>query len=297
MREVSREGGVLSGIGIAGSLGILFALFFIMLFAVSLIISFLPALGLSQRTEGLTVAALQSVLVFIFPTLIYARTISRKPQYVLDLVPSSTGFAYWGVCIAFILGLPFLNQIIFWNGMVVFPESLKGIESLFHEMEDRAMEATEILLSTTSIGGLISGVLIIGVLTGFAEELFFRGGVQNILIRNGLKPTLAIWITAFLFSFLHFQFFGFIPRFLLGAFFGYLLSWTGSIWVSVFAHSLNNSLVVVSSWLMRRGVLDLDLEAVGISRSGFPWVAVLSGILVILLLVIYRNLFFRKATT
>ena len=71
-----------------------------------------------------------------------------------------------GVLLLFVIGLPFLNQIIHWNESVSFPSSMAGIESVLREMENNALKSTEILLSTSSVGGLISGILIIGVLTG-----------------------------------------------------------------------------------------------------------------------------------
>lgn len=69
-----------------------------------------------------------------------------------------------------------------------------------------------------------------------------------------------MWATAFIFSAVHLQFFGFFPRLLMGAFFGYMVLWTGSIWASVFAHALNNSLVVINYWMLASGIIDYDVN-------------------------------------
>ena len=107
------------------------------------------------------------------------------------------------------------------------------------------------------------------------------------------KPA-SVWIAAFVFSAMHFQFFGFIPRLLLGAFFGYLYIWSGSIWTSVFAHALNNSMVVITAWLVAKGKTDIDFEQFGITESGIPWCAIISGILLFCFLFICRKCFFKE---
>ena len=275
-------------------LGILFGLFFIMLIAVSATVLLIGKLNLSPRTEGLTVALFQNLLVFILPALIYARVISHTPFRALTLSNSMDCRQIIGVILAFVIGLPFLNQIILWNESFTFPSSMSGLEHLFREMENNAQKATGILLSTSSIGGLISGVLIVGVITGFGEELFFRGGIQKAMTDSGVNHHLAIWLPAILFSTLHFQFYGFIPRVILGAFFGYLLFWSDSIWVSTTAHALNNSIVVITAWIANRGGEAFDVERYGVTENGFPWIALASCILLFLLIAYGKRFFFEN---
>ena len=88
-------------------------------------------------------------------------------------------------------------------------------------------------------------LVIIALTPAIAEEFIFRGVFQKIfygLLRSG---HLAVWFTAFLFSTLHFQFFGFIPRFILGLVFGYLFFWSGTLWLPVISHFVNNAFPVV----------------------------------------------------
>jgi hypothetical protein len=121
-------------------------------------------------------------------------------------------------------------------------------------------------------------ILIIGVLTGLAEELFFRGALQGLFFSTRINRHAIIWIVAIIFSALHFQFYGFIPRMLLGAYFGYLVWWSGSLWTSVAIHALNNSIVAVSqslsaqdtvvasesSWSITTIILSFVVTAVGL---------------------------------
>ena len=104
----------------------------------------------------------------------------------------------------------------------------------------------------------------------------------------------AVWTAAVIFSLLHFQFYGFVPRVLLGAFFGYAFLWSGSLWVPVIGHALNNSAVVVSTYLVQNGIIDTDLSAVGAEMNTIPWLAILSLVLTIVLMMFYREVLKHK---
>lgn len=267
------------------------ASFIMMFFALSFITLMLKELPISERNRILTTSALQCVLVFIVPAMVVARIESRKP---LDLLSIDTrpGWQYIVFAIlCYTTGMCALNQLIYWNDIITLPESLTEIEETMREWEENSRQFANIILSDTSIGGLVSGILIVGLLTGISEELFFRAGIQRMLSET-LSRHAAIWISAVIFSAMHFQFFGFFPRLILGAFFGYLYVWSGSIWTAIFAHALNNSLVVLSSWLSARGIILFDLERLGVSESGMPYAAIISVIITSLL--IYKFLDWRK---
>jgi len=95
------------------------------------------------------------------------------------------------------------------------------------------------------------------------EELLFRGVVQRILTEMTRNHHWGIWLSAALFSALHLQFFGFIPRLLLGAIFGYLLVWSGSLWLPILAHFVNNAGAVIALWLSGKGVISPAVEEFG----------------------------------
>ncbi len=267
------------------------ASFIMMFFALSFITLMLKELPISERNRILTTSALQCILVFIIPALIAARIESRKPLNLLSL-DTRPGWQYIVfVILCYTTGMCALNQLIYWNDMITLPESLAEIEKTMREWEENSRQFANIILSDTSIGGLVSGILIVGLLTGISEELFFRAGIQRMLSET-LSRHAAIWISAVIFSAMHFQFFGFFPRLILGAFFGYLYVWSGSIWTAIFAHALNNSLVVLSSWLSARGIILFDLERLGVSESGMPYAAIISVIIISLL--IYKFLDWRK---
>ena len=198
-----------------------------------------------------------------------------------------------GVVVVYVVALPAMNQLIYWNQEISLPESLSGIETSLRQMEEIAATTTEKILKVSSIWGLVSGVVVVGIVTGFSEELFFRAGLQQIIRKCGVSADLAVWTAAFIFSALHFQFFGFLPRLLMGVMFGYMFLWSGSIWTSAIAHALNNSLVVITFWFASNGYISESyIETAGVAETGFPMLAIASGIATTFLLVIFRKYLF-----
>jgi uncharacterized protein len=150
--------------------------------------------------------------------------------------------------------------IIEWNQGVVFPESLKGVEKWMKESEDAAGELTKFLTDFKTPSQLIVAMVVVAVLAGISEELIFRGVLQNITLRAFGNPHVAIWFAAFVFSFIHLQFYGFFPRMLLGALFGYLYYWTKNIWVPIFAHFVNNGFTLLMAYLYSTKAVDVNIE-------------------------------------
>ncbi len=192
----------------------------------------------------------QDLCVFIIPAIGTACLICRRPADLLGLMKGSKPQVYLALIAILFFSIPLMETIVFWNSHLHFPASMEAFEKMAREMEATASSLTETLLrSNTSILGLIVNLLIIGVLAGFSEELLFRGCFQRLLTTGGVNPHVAIWVVAVVFSAFHFQVFGFVPRMLLGAYFGYLMLWTGNVRVPMLAHILNNSIYVVAAWL------------------------------------------------
>lgn len=209
----------------------------------------------------------QDLFVFVLPALITMAMVAVNPLRVTGLSEKVAWPVLAMVAMFAVVSIPLMNNLVAWNESVTFPESFQGLERMLRESEESAADTVNMVMAGSSVGDLILGVLIVGVLTGFSEELFFRGTLQPLLGAVMRNPHAAVWATAFIFSAVHLQFFGFVPRLLLGAFFGYLFLWSGSIWTSVFAHALNNSLVVAATWLTNRGSLEADGNEIGVGGS------------------------------
>ena len=253
--------------------------------------------GIGERESLLISSALQCLLAFCLPAYLTARFSVRDPLQWLGLKKAPTLRALCGVVIVYILALPAMNQIISWNESITFPEGMRSLEESLRASENAARTISESILSSMGLWSMLAAVAIVGFLTGFSEEMFFRGGLQKSLTMPG-RHTLAVWAAAIVFSAVHFQFFGFVPRMLMGAFFGYLLVWTGSLWVPVFAHALNNSVVVVSYYIIRIESGLPNLDTLGVSQSGeMPWDALTSAAATFIFLWKFRGYFFNSNCT
>jgi membrane protease YdiL (CAAX protease family) len=139
---------------------------------------------------------------------------------------------------------PLIDVLSTWNQGLQLPESLRSIEDWMINSEKAAEVATNTLLNTDSWGGFVMNIIIIAIMAGIGEELMFRGVIQKILIGWTKNIHLGILYTAIIFSAIHFQFYGFVPRMILGMVLGYLYIWSKSLWVPVIAHAINNALTV-----------------------------------------------------
>ena len=168
------------------------------------------------------------------------------------------------------VAIPMINLIGELNNQISFPEALKSIEETLRAYEEKIAELTNLLLTSGgSIGDLLLNLLVMAAIPAFGEELLFRGVIQKSLAKNPKNELRAVWITAFLFSAIHFQFYGFIPRLLMGAYFGYLLMWSRSIWVPIVAHFTNNATIVLFCFFIKDKKTNFDLEKVGVEGSYF----------------------------
>ena len=161
----------------------------------------------------------------------------------------------WQVALLAILvmvcAIPGINLLADLNGKVVLPKSLDFIELFLRQQEDAAAALTQRFLQADNFGGLLLNIGLMALLPALAEELTFRGTMMQILHHTPSKANahMAVWIAAIIFSAVHMQFYGFIPRMLLGAMFGYAFLWTGCLWVPILMHFTNNAIAVLSYYL------------------------------------------------
>lgn len=223
---------------------------------------------------------IQDVLVFILPAIIVALASTRLPARFLGLDTLARPATFALALVTLICAIPALNAVVEWNQNLHLPESMRGIEDTMRQLEENARTVTESLMKGSSVASLIVSVLIVGVLAGFSEELFFRGAFQRTLLYTNINQHVGVWIVAVVFSLFHFQMFGFVPRMLLGAYFGYLMLWSGSIWVPMLVHVANNSIVVIDSWRVANNPDSFNLDAVGTDFSTpSAWIMIVISII------------------
>ena len=204
--------------------------------------------------------------------------------------PRRLGAVGWLLVVAvlIIVTLPFMSTIIAWNAGAHFPAVLHDFEVWARTSEDRAAVLTKFLTNFNSPVRFWVGVLVIGLVPAVAEELVFRGVIQKNLVR-WFSPHLGVWLGAAIFSAIHMQFFGFVPRFVLGLVLGYLYLWSGNILVSMAAHFTQNAFQLVLLYLAQRGQFGWGFDPD--SSDALPWALAIPSVLLSagLLYVLHRH--------
>lgn len=150
--------------------------------------------------------------------------------------------------------VPLISALVTWNAEIQFPSGMAEFETTLQKLENDAAALTEKILSGNSFQQFLINLLIIAVLPAIGEEFIFRGVLQKILTDWTKNSFVAILIAGIIFSAFHLQFYGFIPRLLLGIYFGYIFYWSKSIWFAVWAHFLNNALAVSLYFLSLKNI-------------------------------------------
>ena len=202
---------------------------------------------------------LSGVGLFLVPPIAYSFIISKYPLKQLELKQFSTPINYGLLFLLMVVVSPFMSWLIEWNANMVLPDFLKAIELWMKESEATAAELTKAFLTFDGLGSLFYVLLIVAIVPAIGEELLFRGVLQKIVIQWTKNVHWGIWITAILFSALHMQFYGFLPRMLLGVIFGYLLVWSKSLWLPILGHFINNGSVVILSYFYPEMMKDTEV--------------------------------------
>jgi membrane protease YdiL (CAAX protease family) len=200
-----------------------------------------------------------SIGVFILPSILFVYLTEMK--FVISKSFSRNQLAI-SIC-AMLFCIPIINYLALWNEAIHLPQFLSGIEDWMRASEAKSAIIMEYFLRMDTYGDLFINLFVIALIPAVGEEFLFRGVIQRGLTKWKNNPHFGIWISAFLFSALHMQFLGFVPRFLIGGFFGYLFLWSGSIWLPVIAHFINNALAVVLIFTASRNVGTNQLESLG----------------------------------
>lgn len=233
----------------------------------------------------------QSFGLFIIPPLLAGYFFERNSIAYLKIDRSSRPLIYLLVLVIMFAALPLINEMVLFNEAMRLPEFFKGVEDWMRSMENEAAKLTEAFMKTNSTEGFIVNMIMIAVLPAIGEEFLFRGLLQRLFNEWIKNIHIAIFIAAFLFGAMHLQFYGILPRMMLGVLFGYLFYWSGSIWIPVFAHFINNASAVIVAYLANRQVISSGYESFGSTDNIFLLIGsiVFTGILLILVFRLERT--------
>lgn len=229
---------------------------------------------------------LGTTIPLLVTPLVFAQFIVKQPH---EYLKPSFNFPWTMLVIVFcamMISSPLIELLSRINQDMVLPDYLSGVQKWMRDSEDKAEKLITVLLKMDTIFSVIANVIAVGLFTAIVEELMFRGCVQTIFVKWTGNVHVAVWVTAILFSAFHMEFFGFLPRLLLGALFGYFAAWSGSVWPAVWGHFINNSTAVVAVYLYQHKLVKIDPNSTHIFKSS---AYVFSFIIVLFLLFLYQK--------
>lgn len=233
---------------------------------------------------------LTTIGTFLVPALLFAYCQDRRwfGYNAADRIPKQSMVNM--VLILSVTLLPVVGVLSAFNQNIMPQEG--AVAEFMRDLEESANHILEVVTSQRSSWDLISNILVFAVLAGICEEFFFQGALQPLLMNWTRNPHVGILLTALIFSALHFQFYGFIPRFLLGLYLGYLFYWSRSLWLPILAHVLHNALSILVDFTLQGRGIDTDSMQFTDMRGSLPTAAacaLISAMAIVYLWRIYRD--------
>ena len=211
--------------------------------------------------------AISATFLFVLPPIaLYLYTRQKPFQQIGFTKPNNISIMFLGIIVMF-ASMPLISQLTVWNESLQLPAALSKLEEIMKLAEEQAQQMTEQMLNVNTFGGLLSNLIVMAFIAAIGEELTFRGVIQQFLAKVCKNAHVAIILSAAIFSAIHFQFYGFVPRFVLGIFLGYFFYMTKSIWTSILMHFAYNAFAVIAYYLNNIGAIDIDVDSVGAA----PW--------------------------
>ena len=221
------------------------------------------------------------LFTFVFPPIAYAFLVKEKPVNALGLKNAKILWLLIGTAMIFAI-MPLNSILAEWNAGLKLPESLSALEQMIKDMQESASAMIEKFVSVDTIGGLMLNLFMIAGLAALGEELLFRSIIQTSLIKICKNAHVGILIASAIFSFIHLEFYGFVPRLILGMLLGYMFYFSGSIWVPMLMHFLNNGTVVLIYFLNNKGITNIDVDTFG--QTSIPVLIVSIVVMIVLFL-------------
>lgn len=234
-----------------------------------------------------------AICAFIVAPLVYLYFIEKKS---LKIFFNNRNILLIPLVLTVIIVIAFMavnSVFIDWNANLTLPDFLQPFEEWALQKELMARELTEFLTDFENPGQFLMGIIVIALIPAIGEELLFRGLIQNQFYHITKNIHLAIWIAGFLFSLFHFQFYGLIPRMLLGVLFGYLYYWSANLMVPMLAHFVNNGFTLSMFYLYQIKKIEYDIENVDSIPLG---TVVFSLVLCTAILIFFRKFFAKRVT-
>lgn len=230
---------------------------------------------------------------FVVPAILFSRALNQNPVLFLKINHHSRTYNYLLALLLVLVATPFTSWLYGFNLGLRLPASYADLEALLRQWEESARMQQEAFMIANTWPEYLTNLFVMAIVPAIAEELFFRGCLQNFVRMCFYNLHISVFFTAIIFSSIHGQFFGFLPRLAFGVILGYAFAFSGNIWVSITAHFFNNAMVIIAGFMATKHTDVAFLK----EDYLFPmYINVLSliltaGILLLMSRLQYRNIF------
>lgn len=198
--------------------------------------------------EMQVVQSLSAIFGFLLPTIFAASRLSNRPMKLTGFVQNITSKQILLSILIILCGVGLSSALGYMSYQIPFPADWK---SFFSELEMKYGKMAENLINLNSPFELFISIIVLALLPAVCEETLFRGGLQNYMYRSSRKMWLSIIVVSLIFSAVHFSVYGFLSRFVLGVVLGLIFHYSGSLWLSILAHFVNNATAVMAMYFQK----------------------------------------------
>ena len=231
---------------------------------------------------------INQVGIFILPAMFFSYFVSTNSVTYLSLERMPKLISILVAAIIIYAILPFNGYMDELNRNMSLPDFMHSIEQWMLTKEKQAKMLTEAFLTTSTLTGLFVNLIIVAVLPAIGEEMIFRGILLKLFNQMFKNIHIAVLVSSIIFSTIHLQFYGFLPRLILGMMLGYMFVFTGNLWVPIGAHFVNNASSAVIFYLHSNDYINIPMDDFGTTTN----VAYVIGSLLIslwLMTIIYQR--------
>ncbi|TDH18358.1 CPBP family intramembrane metalloprotease [Segetibacter sp. 3557_3] len=223
-----------------------------------------------------------ATLSFVVPALLFGYFSSPKPLRYVGLYPRFSGSL---ILLAVVL-LIAVQPLAGWLGMLNSKVHFGSIHQQLQQAEATYNQSMQTFLYMKQPSDLVVNLFMMALLPAIGEELFFRGALQNVLLRMSKKPWVAIFLSSLIFALLHGTFFKFLPIFALGVMLGTVYFVTRNLWYTVIIHFLNNAIAVFAVYYQHKSV---TLKQFADDKLTAPFYLVLASLAITIAIIYYMK--------
>ena len=185
-----------------------------------------------------------------------------------------------GSSLLIIVVKPIVSLLFILNKSIDF-SVLGSIGKSLIEASDLLSEKMALVTRSSTIEELVLNMVVIALIPAIAEEFFFRGTIQKMVLKGTKNYHISVWFTAVFFGLIHLNIQAMIPLIFLGGILGYIYHYTQNIWMSILAHFINNASLLL--FIYNYGFEITKSEETNISTSALVFSLVMTAALLFFL--------------